>query len=267
MSDANDENNNRGMRAPLTLKPRPGRVSAGTVKQSFSHGRSKTVVVETKRRRVDGPGGGSTSLGGPSAAEKRAALDVRPREPAATPRAPAAGASSQNLSAEEMRARQRVIEAARADQLSREAAAREAAARRAEEEARRRESEAAAARAAAPAPAQPVAPQPAPPAAERAAEAAPPRAQTPPPRAEARPERETPRRDDRASTTTYRPERPASPAYGRRVEAEPRADRPPHEGGRPEGRAFWDRPRPGGDRPRPGGDRPPRSGETVRYSA
>src|SRR6185437_14548382 len=51
----------------------------------------------------------------------------------------------------------------------------------------------------------------------------------------------------------YRPERPASPAYGRRVEAEPRADRPPHEGGRPEGRAFGDRPRPGGDRPRPGG--------------
>ena len=98
MSDANDDNNNRagsGMRAPLTLKPRPGAVSAGTVKQSFSHGRSKTVVVETKRRRVDAPPGGAGGLGGPSAAEKRAALDVRPRETpaAATPR-PAAASSS-----------------------------------------------------------------------------------------------------------------------------------------------------------------------------
>ena len=60
MSDSNDDNNRSGgLRAPLTLKPRQGAVSAGTVKQSFSHGRSKTVVVETKRRRVDsrlGPG-------------------------------------------------------------------------------------------------------------------------------------------------------------------------------------------------------------------
>src|ERR1019366_6823752 len=103
MSDANDDNNNRagGLRAPLTLKPRPGAVSAGTVKQSFSHGRSKTVVVETKRRRVDAPPGGAGGLGGPSAAEKRAALDVRPRETPAAPRPAAPAASSLNLSAEE----------------------------------------------------------------------------------------------------------------------------------------------------------------------
>ncbi|KDP92897.1 hypothetical protein ER13_05800 [Brevundimonas sp. EAKA] len=44
-----------GPRAPLSLKPRVvGSVPTGTVKQSFSHGRSKTVVVETKRR----PGAG-----------------------------------------------------------------------------------------------------------------------------------------------------------------------------------------------------------------
>src|SRR5579864_445359 len=108
MSDANDDSNNRaggGIRAPLTLKPRPGAVSAGTVKQSFSHGRSKTVVVETKRRRVEGAlGGGGTSLGGPSAAEKRAAL-YRARD--APPARAAPGAPSLNLSAEELRARQR----------------------------------------------------------------------------------------------------------------------------------------------------------------
>ncbi len=55
-----------GGRQPLTLKPRlgAGSVSAGTVKQSFSHGRSKTVVVETKRARTAAPPAGN--LAGPS---------------------------------------------------------------------------------------------------------------------------------------------------------------------------------------------------------
>src|SRR5580704_16402895 len=115
MSDSNDDNNRSGgLRAPLTLKSRPGQISAGTVKQSFSHGRSKTVVVETKRRRIDAPPGAAGGLGGPSAAGKRAALETRPRE--GQP-APSGGASSGlNLSQEELRARQRVLEAARADQ-------------------------------------------------------------------------------------------------------------------------------------------------------
>src|SRR5271155_2289112 len=124
MSDANDNENGRnpGGRAPLTLKPRAGALSSGTVKQSFSHGRSKTVVVETKRRRVDAPPGG---LGAPSAAEKRAVLDsTKPRE-AAPPRPAAPNAQPRGgtltLSAEELRARQRVLEAARADQERREA--------------------------------------------------------------------------------------------------------------------------------------------------
>ncbi|WP_157783500.1 translation initiation factor IF-2 associated domain-containing protein, partial [Rhizorhabdus wittichii] len=38
-----------GMRAPLGLKRT---VETGQVKQSFSHGRSNTVVVEVKRRRI-----------------------------------------------------------------------------------------------------------------------------------------------------------------------------------------------------------------------
>ncbi|MFZ5616990.1 MAG: translation initiation factor IF-2 associated domain-containing protein, partial [Pseudomonadota bacterium] len=37
-------------RRPLSLR----RSEMGAVKQSFSHGRSKTVVVETKKRRVVG---------------------------------------------------------------------------------------------------------------------------------------------------------------------------------------------------------------------
>src|ERR1700754_4725117 len=111
MSDANDNENGRnaGGRAPLTLKPRAGgAVSAGTVKQSFSHGRSKTVVVETKRRRIDAPPG--VNLAGPSAAEKRTNFDVKPREGAPVRPAPSGapqGAGNLNLSAEELRARQR----------------------------------------------------------------------------------------------------------------------------------------------------------------
>jgi translation initiation factor IF-2 len=245
MSDSNDDNNRSGgLRAPLTLKPRQGAVSAGTVKQSFSHGRSKTVVVETKRRRVDSPLGAGPSLGGPSAAEKRASLDVRPREPTPARAAPGGGPNL-NLSAEELRARQRVLEAARADQERRDAERREAA-RRAEEDARRREAEPAVAapvaEAATPPPAVERAPEPV-----RATAAVAPRAE---PRPEPRPEREPVRRDDRTSTTTYRPER--TPTYGRRAETEPRPDRGPREG-RPEGgRAF---------------ERPARAGETVRYSA
>ena len=46
MTDTKDPDNTG--RRPLTLK----RGDAGTVKQSFSHGRSKSVVVETKKKRV-----------------------------------------------------------------------------------------------------------------------------------------------------------------------------------------------------------------------
>src|SRR6187549_367562 len=108
-----DENNNGrpsapGGRQPLTLKPRGGgSVSAGVVKQSFSHGRSKTVVVETKRARTHVPGGGN--LAAPSPAEKRATFEPRP----AAPR-PAGGSSAaaDGLSSEEAARRQRALELA-----------------------------------------------------------------------------------------------------------------------------------------------------------
>ena len=140
MNDENENGRNSGGRAPLTLKPRPGAMSSGTVKQSFSHGRSKTVVVETKRRRVDAPVG---NLAAPSPAEKRAVFDVKPAAPVA-PRAPAAPSAASNLglSSEELRARQRVVEAARADQERLAAERARETARLAQEEARRREAEA-----------------------------------------------------------------------------------------------------------------------------
>src|SRR5437764_9633715 len=102
MSDENNNGRNPpppGGRAPLTLKPRgPGAVSAGTVKQSFSHGRSKTVVVETKRARPHAPQTGN--LAAPSSAEKRV-FDPRPQggQPPRPARAEPSGLSSEELQA------------------------------------------------------------------------------------------------------------------------------------------------------------------------
>jgi len=68
-----------GMRAPLGLKRT---VETGQVKQSFSHGRSNTVVVEVKRRRV---------LGRPGEAEPHVTEETTPAPvaaPVAKPSAP-----------------------------------------------------------------------------------------------------------------------------------------------------------------------------------
>jgi translation initiation factor IF-2 len=112
MTDENDNDrpsgaNGPGGRTPLTLKPRTGgAVSSGMVKQSFSHGRSKTVVVETKRRRVDAP----PAVGERRPVEIKPAAAQAPRPPGGAPASP--GAALRGLSEDERRARQRVIEEA-----------------------------------------------------------------------------------------------------------------------------------------------------------
>ena len=60
-----------------------GAPSAGQVKQSFSHGRTKSVVVETKRKRVvvPKPGAGASSSDNAPAA-KPAAIGGASRRPA-----------------------------------------------------------------------------------------------------------------------------------------------------------------------------------------
>ncbi|MDO8899744.1 MAG: IF-2-associated domain-containing protein, partial [Phenylobacterium sp.] len=120
MSDDKDNGRAPGGRPPLTLKPRgAGSVSAGTVKQSFSHGRSKTVVVETKRPRTHVPA--PSNLAGPSSSERRGS-DSRP--------APRGSGDASGLSSEELRARQNAIERAREAALAAaEAKAREERAR------------------------------------------------------------------------------------------------------------------------------------------
>ena len=101
---------------PLGLRGAPSR--PGSVKQSFSHGRTKNVVVETKRKRVVVPKPGATPGATPSAAVKS--------DPAKRP----AG-----ISEAEMDRRMKALAAARARE------AEDAAKREAEEKARAEERE------------------------------------------------------------------------------------------------------------------------------
>ncbi|MEL7128158.1 MAG: translation initiation factor IF-2 [Pseudomonadota bacterium] len=75
MSDTNDTSKTSGGRKPLTVS----RGSSGTVRQSFSHGRTKQVVVEKKKRRmVGGPGKpGSSTPQSDKPAPSEAALLAR----------------------------------------------------------------------------------------------------------------------------------------------------------------------------------------------
>jgi translation initiation factor IF-2 len=136
MSDTKDSDNTG--RRPLTLK----RADSGTVKQSFSHGRSKSVVVETKKKRVVVTPGANPKV-------------VRP-EPEKTIEKPSAALTpaqeaiqKSGLSEAELKARQAAIAQRRADDERRRAEQEaideanrrreEAALRLAEEEKRRSE--------------------------------------------------------------------------------------------------------------------------------
>src|SRR6187455_2707876 len=81
-----------GTRTPLGLKRT---VETGKVKQSFSHGRSNTVVVEVKKRRILGRAGSGARTTG-SGAAARAGAQASPaygRRPRLPPRAPGAVAA------------------------------------------------------------------------------------------------------------------------------------------------------------------------------
>ncbi|CAO4166922.1 translation initiation factor IF-2 [Methylorubrum populi] len=149
MSDTNnpgDKTQTRAPSKPMSLK-RP--VEQGTVRQSFSHGRSKSVVVETVKRRTIGAAPGTVPTREPAAAPPPRPASVAPAPSAATRPAgrSASGVVLRTLSEQERDARA----AALADAQRREAEARaraeaEVQARRDREEAERREREAAEAR-------------------------------------------------------------------------------------------------------------------------
>jgi translation initiation factor IF-2 len=130
MTDTKDPDNTG--RRPLTLK----RGDAGTVKQSFSHGRSKSVVVETKKKRV--------VVVTPGANPK--VVRPEPEKPVEKPQLTAAQEAIQKsgLSEAELKARQAAIALRRADEERRrleQEAIDEANKRRAEEARRLAEDE------------------------------------------------------------------------------------------------------------------------------
>lgn len=140
MSDIDNDKPKLGTRAPLGLKRT---VETGKVKQSFSHGRSNTVVVEVKRRRVLGRPGEEqqpVEAAAPEAAPAPQRPAPAPAAPAPRPAAGNAGLSRHELQAKLLReaeeARMNAAEENRRrdERIAREAA--EAGRARAEEKAR-----------------------------------------------------------------------------------------------------------------------------------
>ena len=98
---------------------------AGNVKQSFSHGRTKNVVVETKRKRVVVPKPGAASSGATSQSAPKSDPGKRPA----------------GISDAEMERRMKALQAAK-DREAEDAAKREAEEKEREEERNRRRAEA-----------------------------------------------------------------------------------------------------------------------------
>src|SRR5260370_25134708 len=93
---------------PLSPKPR---VETGTVRQSFSHGRTKQVVVEKRGKRRIGGDGPATETHAPEPVVAKAAP---PKAPLARPAAPAAprsrsGVGLRTLTADQRSARARPL--------------------------------------------------------------------------------------------------------------------------------------------------------------
>lgn len=130
------ENNNdkKTAKKTLTLK-RPG-IETSTVKQNFSHGRTKAVVVETKRRKITRPD--ETANVKHVVAKPRVVQTAKSRTE--TPPPAASQQPHSNLSSAEMEARMRALEEARL-QAEEEHKREEEEHKRAEEEARQRKAE------------------------------------------------------------------------------------------------------------------------------
>ncbi|MER9337177.1 IF-2-associated domain-containing protein, partial [Mesorhizobium sp. M0293] len=127
----------------LTLK-RPG-MEQGTVRQNFSHGRTKQVVVETKKRKFSMPGDKPEPVGAPVFTPKPAVVAApvvqeAPKAPPPPPPAPVerSGMVLNELSRSEMEARRRALEGSKVREVEDRQRAAEDAKRRAEDEERRK---------------------------------------------------------------------------------------------------------------------------------
>lgn len=135
-----DNNDKKTAKKTLTLK-RPG-VETSTVKQNFSHGRTKAVVVETKRRKITRPDEKAEAKPTTTTTVTKPRV-VAPAKPRVETPPPAQEKSApNNLSSAEMEARMRALEEARLRaEEERKLAEEDAKRRKAEEEQRAKERE------------------------------------------------------------------------------------------------------------------------------
>ncbi|GAB4360492.1 MAG: hypothetical protein Kow0026_22910 [Oricola sp.] len=142
MSDTTSDDKKTGADGKRTLTLKRSGGDKSTVRQNFSHGRSKSVVVETRKRKFtrpdEKPAAGSVKAG---IKPRAAAPAAEARQPAAPAPAPAAeergGVVLNQLSESEMEARKRALEEAKVREAEERKRAAEEAKRRAEEEERR----------------------------------------------------------------------------------------------------------------------------------
>ena len=141
MSESNDTGDKSGTRQPLKLKSGGG----GTVRQSFSHGRTKAVVVEKKRKRIVAPKTAAQQAKEAKEKEEQAKAEAAAPKaapvaaPAAKPAASAeqgSGSVLRTLTPEEQAKRLVALEEAKAREVVDRANAEVEAARRAEEDER-----------------------------------------------------------------------------------------------------------------------------------
>ena len=139
MSDGNEQKEAPSGRKPLTLTRT---TSTGTVRQSFSHGRTKQVAVEVREKRsINRPGaGGAAAPGAPGpGVPPPLRSTARTAAPAAEPAAPRTPTPPGGISDEEARRRDEAVRRALAEREAREQRLRaDEEKRRALEEAQRR---------------------------------------------------------------------------------------------------------------------------------
>ena len=137
MSNTNDNDHGQGPSRTLSLRRRDG----GTVRQSFSHGRAKTVVVEKKRKRISAPGGAGDADEGQNTPQQAAAPTGGAQSPGqsqqpARPQGQRGGVVLRTLTEEEKQARARALSDSRVQEAEERRRAEEEARRQAEEDAR-----------------------------------------------------------------------------------------------------------------------------------
>ena len=120
MSESNDTGDKTSGRRPLTLKSGGG---SGTVRQSFSHGRTKAVVVEKKRKRIVAPKTAAQKVKEAKEKEEQAKVEAEAQKAAAAAPKPApakveaaddTGSAPRTLTPEEQAKRMAALEGAKA---------------------------------------------------------------------------------------------------------------------------------------------------------